>query len=49
MNKIKTLAKNTGSESLPVFLASVLISVIVDENNFSHAVQCKRQLCLCTD
>ena len=38
--KIKTLVKNTGSESLPVFLASVLILVIglVNENNFSHAV-----------
>jgi len=32
VTQIKTLAKNTGSESLPVFLA------IVDENNFSHAV-----------
>jgi len=27
MTKIKTLAKNTGSDSLPVFLASVLILV----------------------
>jgi len=27
MTKIKTLAKNTGNDSLPVFLASVLILV----------------------
>jgi len=31
-DRIKTLAKNTGSESLPVFLASVLILVIVNED-----------------
>ena len=32
VTKIKALAKNTGSESLPVFVASVLILVIVNED-----------------
>ena len=36
--ELKHWLKNTGSASLPVFLASVLILVIVDENNSSHAV-----------